>query len=104
MVVVESEHQRSHTFGRGYIHIGAGADQRVGTVVAAVTRRIQQSGQSSNGTILRTGLGGNLAGPVGEKGPGLDVGAFRKKQLHDLSRVSWRCGSPHQRRLLVKPL
>ena len=36
MVIVEREHQRGHTFGCRDIHIGAGADQRVDAVVAAV--------------------------------------------------------------------
>ena len=88
MVVVEGEHQRGHALGRRHIHIGAGADQRIDTVVAAVTRGIQQRGQSSNRTILRAGLGGDLAGPVGEQGARLEVGAFGKKQLHHRSRVS----------------
>src|SRR5262249_22897500 len=55
VVVVEGEHQRGYALGRRRIHIGAGCNQRLDTVVATVTRRIQQRGQSSNWTVLRAG-------------------------------------------------
>ena len=95
MIVVEGEHQRGHAFGRRHIHISAGPDQRPDTVGAAATCRIQQRGQSADRTILRAGLGGDLAGPIAVERPRLDVGSLRKKQLHHRSGVSWRSGSPH---------
>ena len=102
VVVIESEHQRSDAFRRRHIHIGAGGDQRLDAVIAAVARRIEQRGQSADGTILRAGLRRNLARPVAVERPRLDVGALRKKQLHHLARIFRRSGSPHQRRLIVK--
>src|SRR5262249_57311707 len=79
MVVVEGEHQRGHALGCRHIHIRAGANQCLDTVVTAVTCRVQQRGESANRTILRAGFRGNLAGPVGVERTRLDVGAVRKK-------------------------
>ena len=104
MVVIEGDHQRRHAFRRRHIHIGAGRDQRLDAVVAAVARRIQQRGQSPDGTILRARLRRNLARPVAVQRPRLDVGAFGKQQLHHLARIFRRGGRPHQRRLIVKLL
>src|SRR6185503_10536214 len=82
MIVIEGEHQRSHSLGCRLIHIRAGGDQRLETVVAAVTCRVQKGGQSSNRTVLRTRLRSNLAGPVRVERPRLEVGSLGKEQPH----------------------
>jgi len=64
MSVIEGQHQRSYAFRRWHIHIGVGSDERLDAVITTITRCIKQCGQSSDGAILRPGLGRKLIGPV----------------------------------------
>ena len=62
-----------------HIDIGAGPDQRLDAVIAAVAGGIQQRGQSPDGTILTAGLRGKLVRPVAIQRARLDVGALGKE-------------------------
>ena len=104
VIVIEADHQRSDAFRRRHIHIGAGTDQRLDAVRAAVARGIQQGGQSSDGTVLSAGLRGQLVRPVRIQSASLDVGALGQQQLRHLGRVFRRGDSPHQRSLVLKLL
>ena len=104
VIVVQGDHQGGHTFRRGHIDVGAGADQRFDALVTAFARRVQQGGQTAVRVVLPTRFGRDLTRPVGESGAGVYVCAVFKKNIHHLGGVSTRGGSPNQRCLVLNLL
>src|SRR5262245_41653922 len=95
VIVIEGNYQWRDTLWGWNIDVRSRRDERLDAFQTTPARRVQERRQSSGRTILRAGLGSDLARPVAVLGTGFNIGALRKKQLHHLGGVP-RCGrGPH---------
>src|SRR5262245_7033086 len=95
VIVIEGNYQCRDTLWGWNIDVRFCRDERLDAFETTPSRRVQKRRQPSDRTILRAGLGSDLARPVAVLGTGFNIGALRKKQLHHLGGVPRRGRGPH---------